>query len=292
MHANHIQAIKDLIKKAQTQEAIDLLEQSVNSSWSDERKNQVMHVQAQLSRLKKEEVKGLYTREELAVKYNHLHEDILAFMAGKPLPSTTKTPPPTVRNKMKVWVLGLIGLVLIGLVFVLVPRFLTPATFAQQFIFYANEAKSERITSGEISFIYEGLTDSRTINEQGILLPALPQTLRGKEIMLQPNISGFTTEPLSISIPKESSPIQVIISPKKYHTVVKGNLSLANGNPAVGYRVEFGGQEDYSDPQGDFSVTLTVPLGTEVLYRIFKEGTLVKEDYQTVQDLLIKIGLP
>ena len=140
MHANHIQAIKDLIKKAQTQEAIDLLEQSVNSSWSDERKNQVMHVQAQLSRLKKEELKGLYTREELAVKYNHLHEDILAFMAGKPLPSTTKAPPPTVRNTMKVWVLGLIGLVLIGLVFVLVPRFLTPATFAQQFIFYANEA--------------------------------------------------------------------------------------------------------------------------------------------------------
>lgn len=292
MLVNNTQAIKDLIKKFRTQEAIDLLVESVDSSWPDERKNQVTHIQAQLSRLKTESLKGLYTREELAVKYNHLHEDILAFLVGKPLPPTNPVSRSIFRNKTLVGTILLFALIFTGFFLVMLSRFLTPSTFSQQFIFYTSEAKSKRITSGEISFIYEGLTDSRTITERGILLPTLPQTLRGKEIILQPNISGFATEPVSVEIPKKTSPIQVIISPKEFRTIVNGNLSLANGSPAVGYKVEFGGQEDYSDSKGDFSVVVSVPSGTEVLYRIFKEDVLVKEDYQTVQEVLIKIGLP
>lgn len=292
MHFNNIQAIKDLIKKAQTQEAINLLAESITPSWSDERKNQVWHVQAQLSRLKTEEVKGLYTREELAVRYNHLHEDILAFLAEKPLPSTLEESPNTIQKKSQRWPIVLLGLILLGLLLATVPRFFAPASFSQQFVFYTSEAKSSKIPSGEISFLYEDIVDSRMIDEQGILLPTLPQHLRGKEIILQPNITGFKTEPLTIKLPHEPVPIEVVITPKTYQTTVMGNLSLADGSPAIGYLVEFGGQETYSDSKGDFSVKLTVPSGTEVLYRIFKEDVLVKEDYQTVQDLLIKIGLP
>lgn len=292
MHLKNIQAIKNLIKKAHTQEALDLLVKSIDSSWSDERRDQLTHVQARWSRLQLEKVKGLYTREELNVQYNHLHEDILALVDGKALPSTKNAPIAAIQNNTTIWIFGILGLLVLGISLAVVPYFLTPSTFSQQFIFYATEAKSKRITSGEVSFFYEEIIDLRKINAQGILIPSLPRNLKGKEITLHPNIAGYNTKAITIEIPKKNVPVEVIIPPAVYRTEVKGNLSLPDGSPAKGYLIEFGGQEGYSDNRGDFSVTLAVPTGTEVFYRVYKDEKLIKEDYQIVQTRLINLGLP
>ncbi len=142
--------------------------------------------------------------------------------------------------------------------------------------------KDNTIQDGSIEIIYNGFVPQKANVDNGrAVFEQMPFELKGKKVILHPQITGYENFTDSVVIPIKNNFINYFLKLKKDSTEIHGNVVDQNNRMVRHCKLDFesGLVITYTDASGNFRTMLPVKEATQLGLKIYVDDTVKRYDH-------------